>query len=590
MIVKMKQVTILVADRHREAALIKLRQLGVLHVRHVQAPASEDIKLLEMQLENVETALTIIGESNDQRQVEHENRIELEIKQVIEKNQLKETLSRELAEYKKLHRWFETWSAVSYHSLKRLNEAGIFIRFYIAEKKALKNVPADKIIVFVSEVLNQVQLVLISESPDDKLDFHEDVMPAIELSELEEKISQLEIKIMDLEKAIASISHKRHAIYQYRLALLSQLKLNKVKCGMGSDGEIAFLQGFCPIETVPKIRQLAEEHGFGYLIDEPDDPTQVPTLIRNPKWIGMIKPIFDFMGTLPGYHEMDVSFVFLVFFSIFYAIIVGDAGYGLVLLLATFLFSHKSRGVSKEFCNLMYLLSFATIIWGAVTGTWFGSQQIAHLPFLKLFIIKKIYSYNPNSSDIIMQLTFFIGVVHLSIGHLMAAFRKINTMSAIAEIGWVLVLWAVFFVANNIVLGKVLSEAAMPLLIIGAVLILLFANFQKNVLKGMLSTLANLPLGIISSFSDIVSYIRLFAVGLATVIVASSFNTIAMGSGISSIVSGIFAAIVLLIGHSINLALSGMSVLVHGVRLNMLEFSGHIGIQWNGKPYEPFKE
>ena len=189
-----------------------------------------------------------------------------------------------------------------------------------------------------------------------------------------------------------------------------------------------------------------------------------------------------------------------------------------------------------------------------------------------------------------MQLTFIIGVVHLSVAHLITVFRKMNSLTALAEIGWVLILWAVFFVANNIVLGKELSSATMPLLIVGAMLVILFANFQKNVLKGILATLGNLPLSIISSFSDIVSYIRLFAVGLATFIVASNFNTIAIGSGINSMVSGIIAAIVLLIGHSINLALCGMSVLVHGVRLNMLEFSGHSGIQWSGKPYEPFKE
>ena len=114
--------------------------------------------------------------------------------------------------------------------------------------------------------------------------------------------------------------------------------------------------------------------------------------------------------------------------------------------------------------------------------------------------------------------------------------------------------------------------------------------FQKNIIKGILSSLGDLPLDVIGSFSDIVSYIRLFAVGFASFIVASSFNTMAVGSGIDNVVSGIIAAVIMFLGHTLNIALCGMAVLVHGVRLNMLEFSGHVGVQWTGKPYEPFKE
>ena len=362
--------------------------------------------------------------------------------------------------------------------------------------------------------------------------------------------------------------------------------------GVGEEDDLAYLQGFCPEETVPQLKKLAEKDGWGYVIENPDDPAEVPTLIRNPKWIRIIEPLFNFMGTLPGYNEPDVSLVFLAFFSIFYAMIVGDAGYGLIFLITTFIFARKKKDAPREFFNLMYLMSGTTIVWGLITGTWFGAEKISQLPFLKIFIIDKIYSFNPNpeSQLFIMQLTFIIGVVQLSIGHLISAFRKMNSLTAIAEIGWVLVLGAVYFIANNIVLGKEMAGATMPLFISGVALILLFANFQKNIIKGILSTLGNLPLDIISSFSDVVSYIRLFAVGLATVIVATSFNQMAIGSGIDSILSGIIAAIILLLGHSINLALCGMSILVHGVRLNMLEFSGHVGVQWTGKAYKPFKE
>ena len=119
-------------------------------------------------------------------------------------------------------------------------------------------------------------------------------------------------------------------------------------------------------------------------------------------------------------------------------------------------------------------------------------------------------------------------------------------------------------------------------------LVLLFQNFQKNIAMGVLKTVGNLPLDIIGSFSDVVSYVRLFAVGYATVVVASSFNAMAapmFGSAVGSFVG----ALVLFLGHGLNIVLGAMAVVVHGIRLNMLEFSSHLGQQWSGRPYKPFK-
>jgi len=180
-----------------------------------------------------------------------------------------------------------------------------------------------------------------------------------------------------------------------------------------------------------------------------------------------------------------------------------------------------------------------------------------------------------------MKLTFTIGIIHLTVARLLAASKKLPSPTAVADVGWVLILWCVYFVANQLVLSEPMPGFAMYLLYGGVALVGLFANFQKNIIKGLLLSLGNLPLDIISSFSDIVSYIRLFAVGIATVTVAASFNDMA---------GGIAAPLVLVLGHGLNIILAMMSVLVHGVRLNMLEFSGHLGQEWSGKEYKPFKE
>jgi len=589
MIVPMKKVTLLTSLKHREATLMQLRKLGVLHIQDVKPPVSEDIQSLEMKLDNIDRALQIIPQLESEPKEVPSERAQTVVQQVLSLNQQKDGLQRELAEFNEIKKWFDQWGAISFKSIQQLKEKGIFVRLYITDKSFLKRLPDDKII-YIEQDNGIVRLALFGQTPDDKLDLKEEQIPQIEPAEVKTKISQLESEINNIDQQLNELAGVRAGLISYKNDLTKRLELNRVKHGMGEEAGVAYLQGFCPEDVVADIQTAADKQGWGYIVQNPDDPSEVPTVIRNPKWIRIIEPLFKFMGTLPGYQEQDVSLVFLAFFSVFYALIVGDAGYGLIFLIATFLADRKTKSSSREFFYLMYLVSFVTIIWGTITGTWFGSEKIAQLPFLKIFIIEQISSFNPDSTSFIMQLTFIIGAIHLSIGHLLSAAKKSNSITALADIGWILVLWGVYFIANNIVLGKELARATMPLLIAGASIILLFANFQKNIIKGILVTLGNLPLSIISSFSDIVSYIRLFAVGLATVIVATSFNEMAVGSGIDSIVSGIIAAIILLLGHSINLVLCGMSILVHGVRLNMLEFSGHVGVQWTGKPYEPFKE
>ena len=589
MIVPMKKVTLLTSQKDREKTLIQLRKLGVLHIQDVKPPVSEDIQSLETKLDNVDRALQIIPQLESESKEVTSEQAQTVVQQALSLNQQKDGLQRELSEFSEINKWFDRWGAISYDSIQQLKEKGVFVHLYITDKSFLKRLPNDKII-HVEQDNGIVRLALFGQTPDDKLDLKEEQIPQIEPAEVKTKISQLESEINKIDQQLNELAGVRAGLIRYKTDLTKRLELNRVKHGMGEEAGVAYLQGFCPEDVVADIQTAADKQGWGYIIQEPDDPSEVPTVIRNPKWIRIIEPLFKFMGTLPGYQEQDVSLVFLAFFSVFYALIVGDAGYGLIFLIATLIFDRKTKSSSKEFFYLMYLVSFATIIWGAITGTWFGAEKIAQLPFLKVFIIEPISSFNPDSTSFIMQLTFIIGAVHLSIGHLLSAAKKSNSITALADIGWILVLWGVFFIANNIVLGKEMAKATMPLLIAGASIILLFANFQKNIIKGILITLGNLPLSIISSFSDIVSYIRLFAVGLATVIVATSFNEMALGSGINSIVSGIIAAIILLLGHSINLVLCGMSILVHGVRLNMLEFSGHVGVQWTGKPYQPFKE
>ncbi len=189
----------------------------------------------------------------------------------------------------------------------------------------------------------------------------------------------------------------------------------------------------------------------------------------------------------------------------------------------------------------------------------------------------------------VQKVMFLIGAVHLSIGRLQLAWKYSNSVKAIAQLGWIAIIWGLNLTVNQMVLGIPAPGIMIWLFIGGALLVALFSNPGQSFFKGILSSLGSLPLSIINGFSDIISYIRLYAVGLSTVLMATSFNQMAIGDGISTIASAIGAVIVLILGHGLNMILAGMAVIVHGVRLNMLEYSTHADVEFSGTDYNPFK-
>jgi V/A-type H+-transporting ATPase subunit I len=316
-------------------------------------------------------------------------------------------------------------------------------------------------------------------------------------------------------------------------------------------------------------------------MEDPSADDNVPTLIRNPKWIGIIKPVFAVMNIVPGYREKDISPFFLLFFTIFFGILVGDAGYGTVFLLITAaahkMLAHKLQ--DQSFFYLAYLLSTITIVWGILTGTVFGT----------LLMMGKVKPLLPWLTDPrnVQFLCFTLGVIHLTIAHIWRCVTRGAFWGALAEIGWISMLWGSYFLANMMLIGIPLPAFVSYLYLAGGTLVIMDIISQR---KDIGVNMILFVFSVINTFGDIVSYIRLFAVGLAGVAVADAFNQMAMIIGFGNIFSAGVSILILAFVHLfLNLALCVMGVLVHGIRLNVLEFSGHLGMEWSGIPYHPFR-
>jgi V/A-type H+-transporting ATPase subunit I len=370
---------------------------------------------------------------------------------------------------------------------------------------------------------------------------------------------------------------------------------------MGHTEALSYLAGFLPAGQAAELKEFCRRNGWALLLRDPGADDDVPTIVRNRRWIDIIRPVFQLLGTVPGYREFDISFFFLVFFAFFFAVIIGDAGYGLVLLLGTLFFMRRQRRRGQPPAKtmwLMMLMSTCTVAWGALTGTWFGSATLAALPWFSWMTVPAIASFDPSSSETIKIICFVAGTIQISIAHAWNFIRQAGKkpfIRSLAQLGWLSLVLGLY----HLVLSLVLSSERFPvpayaawMMAAGLVVIIVFSQQRGRFFPGVAMGLANLMttfLNGISAFSDIISYIRLFAVGLATVEIAKSFNGMAAGMA-DGVLGVILASFVLILGHSLNLAMGALSVIVHGVRLNMLEFSGHMGMEWTGRPYKPFKE
>jgi V/A-type H+-transporting ATPase subunit I len=592
MIVKMKMISLVVLDREKSESLTELRRIGVVHLTNQNSRSDELSDLEEKKLLLDRSLLLMPAVKGEQRKREGSVKEALEIAQetanLIDEERLR---TEELERLSKEESRLSVWGDFNPADIEYLRQKNVRLQFLDLSPENFAALPENLRYLTIEKTRYAVKIVVISLPGQSEADLQELPPARRGLGELHELIKEKNSSIVKLHEELQKLAENRSCIEESIKKIDHTIEFERARAGMGIEQSLAYLKGYVPVGKVEKLKSTAAEQGWALLIEEPGEDDQVPTLIKNPPWIRIIKPVFDFLGTVPGYREFDTSFWFLLAFSIFFAMLIGDAGYGIFFLVLTLLARIKMRKAPAAPFFLMLVLSFSTIVWGALTGTWFGSVYFAQSRFLSWMVIPSISSFGADP-DFIMLICFVIGAVHLSIARIISFFKNLPKLKAFAELGWLTLVWGMFFLVRYYVLQKPLNYIGLWLLAGGLFLIVLFAEQKGSFLKGLAMGLANLPLKLldsISAFSDIISYVRLFAVGLATVKVAESFNEMALDIGLG-LPAGLAAALILFCGHLLNIAMGALSVIVHGVRLNMLEFSSHLGMEWTGVSYKPFND
>lgn len=403
-------------------------------------------------------------------------------------------------------------------------------------------------------------------------------LPARDVEAIDRALRALDDEETRLTGDLASFATCRQDLASYRLRLQDQVRFLEVEAGLHDGGEVFVLRGWVPSRDAGALAAALAglEEPTALQITAPGADEQPPTHFENAAWCRPIESLYRLLGVIPGYREKDISFVFLPALTIFAGMLIADAGYAACALLVLGVAYRPliARGAPKAVLDLALILSGGVLAVGSLTNTWFGESLIRLTPF---------DASNVRSQALLQRLCFLLGAVHLSIAHVLRVWGRPLRLTLLAEAGWLLFIWAMLALVNTLVLGSPAPRWMVPAFEVSLGLVLVFTEPSRNPLAVLGRGLGAIALNATSFLSDIISYVRLWAVGLAGGILAASFNELAGPLPVGA------AVLVLVPAHALNLALGLVAVLAHGVRLNLLEFSNHLGMEWSGREYQPFR-
>ena len=602
MIEKMKVVHIVTTAAEKTALLDRLQQLGIVHFSEKAAADQQHLQRFA-DLSRMDTVLQEYGDVPPEKAPLSDNEFEIFFSELSTCMERKKALQEEQTAAHAAAERLAEWGRFSPAEVRSLKDAGWDIHIYRTDKKtmaALLNAP-DVQVIRLSPVGKMQTFATLSPLPGE-YSATEFPIPDKGLEELEQEQQRCAQELADCEVTLRQAASHLPSIHAQMLKTQNDAEYSAVSNTSQSQDGLVWLRGYLPAAQVEDFKTAAAQAHWAWALEDPDaDDDQVPTKVKYNKVTKLMIPVFDILGTVPGYREYDISFWFLGFFTLFFAMIIGDAGYGCLFLLLALVLTLKGKKKSNA-VQLLWVLSIATIIWGALTGTWFGLEQAMDVPLLRSLVIPTFANYpayfdvsTTTQQNTIMKFCFILGTVQLSLACVMNIRRKLKEkdLSWVADLGWLAAIDALYFVVLYLVIGQEVNLIPVACVVIAGFLLVVFfggmapdKTFAQG-LKAGLGDAFTVFLNTISAFGNIISYIRLFAVGMASLAIAQSFNNLAFGFKGPLVVA---AVLILLIGHGLNIVMGLLSVVVHGVRLNLLEFSGQLGMEWAGIAYDPFKK
>ena len=620
MIEKMKKFTFLVTNREYEGFVEGIRQLGVVHVQQLQQGATSDELQaaldLELRYKNALQTLTVYektyGESirpAEQKAVASSRDILSEIDRLqAEENRLLHAIDATQKNIDALEPWGEFDPA----DIKRLQEGcGQQIHFFRSSSKFFSQEWVDQYFATpVNEWQKSVYFLTFSEEQPDIQAEHIQ-LPDGTLSGYTRQLKEEQDALQTVRAQILAVNAGQRDTLQQGLAeIQDEISLDWVHL---SDERVAgdvlrLMLGWVRADKADELISWLDEQKIFYEMEDPAYEDDVPIQITNNSYSRLFEPILK-MYSLPNYSDIDPTVFFAPFFMLFFGLCLGDGGYGLLVLVGSLILACKGSEDVKSYGRLGAWLGGMTLICGLATGTVFGidltQQDWAFLAPVKPYFLNdngvgQIFGYSP-----MMVLSVVIGLIQVLLGMVLKgckAWKNYGFGYAIGTFSWVVALLCAIALfglpACGVVLPQVLQYILMGVIGLSVIGIFLYNNpaAYKNPVTG---PLLNLGGGLWATYGmatgllgDLLSYIRLFALGLTGGVLGGVFNALAlqMTDGFAWWYRWIPMVIILLAGHGITFALSMISAFVHPMRLTFVEFFKNADFSGGGKAYTPFRK
>jgi V/A-type H+-transporting ATPase subunit I len=591
-IARLKKVVILGESTSKKAILEALQESALLHLIPLN-----DVKdqISTLSYENLKDALHYLKTSPQKRRLQtprNLDNIENRIDEILLNKRNRAQVVDKIELIKNRIKDVTPWGDFEFPQLDSLN--GYRFWFYtvpLSKKVLLEELSLPWKILGLDHKQLYIVAVSQSEPSDNEMPFTRVHVGSRSLSQLNIDLDEAFVELEDLNAERESLTRWIKPLTHSLDETINLARLAKAS-GLTFDADQCFaLTAWISVHSTGELEKIRKQVPFAYTLKDPDKTDNPPTLLHNSDLVGGGETAVSFFQ-LPGYRSWDPSTILFFSFSLFFAIILADAGYAIILggLLAV-KWKDMSRSRSgRRLRNLFTSIIITSTLYGIVIGSYFGIV----LP--EGSFLAKLQILNLNDFSTMMKLSIGIGVLHLLIANCFALWKHRQSYIALSNLGWLLVISSSYllwlsFLKNDQVLS--LDNFLCQLFIFGLTLVICFSTKRK------IKSWSDLSLktfdGVISfykitkAFGDVLSYMRLFALGLSSASLAVTFNQLAVSASESVPAGGfILFTLIILFGHVLNFILAIMSGVIHGLRLNLLEFYNW-SIEGEGYPFEAFK-
>lgn len=613
MISKMIRYDIVLYAGEQERFINELRELGLVDITTSGWEPSENDRSVLLSIEAHKKAVDYLKDFSKSSEYDANAQLfangEEAYEAYVAAREERTRLQQEMARLQKLADDIAPWGRYSEEDITKLAERGVTLRYFTTQPstfdKMLDEWSETMTISEIARTQSTVYFVVVAtDSSAVVVDGQEVRLPSKDSEALKAEIAELAQANKALDATFSRAAASVELIEDSAATIKEQLQGLKVDATAQreADGELIVLEGWAEADTAEKVDKMLEEYpNLVFMKRDATIDDEAPVKLKNNKFARLFELIGS-MYSLPKYGTLDLTAIFGPFYMLFFAICLCDAGYGLILLLVGLALLKKGGAGMRQAAWLSIVCSSATVAFGFYANSFFGMTISDFLPIHQDSLL--------NFQEDFFSISLALGVFQILVGMAINIWMKSKLFgftSTFGLLGWFIILLSGSLAVGLPMFGLTIPgfDASSPIfygaLGLGAVLMLLLNNVKRNPLINIGAGLWDTYNNITGLLSDVLSYIRLFAIGLSGGVLAQVFNSLAMGlSGLSEGIAGsawyvvvlqiVAASIILLIGHGINLFMSAISSFVHPMRLTFVEFYKNAGFEMGQRSFEPIRK